>query len=108
MADITMCEGTNCPKKETCYRFTAKPDEDRQSYFMTPPNNGDSCDQFWDTAPKKVFTGIAYFDELLGGFRRGHAVMIAGHTGGSKSVLVDPPPASEGRPCKKVSRWRFL
>ncbi len=80
MADITMCEGTNCPKKETCYRFTAKPSEYRQSYFTTPPINGDVCEYFWDTAPKKVTTGIAYFDDVLGGFQRGQVVMLAGRS----------------------------
>ena len=37
MADITMCLGQMCAKKETCYRFTATPNEHRQSYFVAPP-----------------------------------------------------------------------
>ena len=32
MADITMCPGTCCPKKETCYRYWAPPSEE-QLYF---------------------------------------------------------------------------
>jgi hypothetical protein len=36
MPDITMCEGENCPQKETCYRYTATPSR-RQSYFEKPP-----------------------------------------------------------------------
>ena len=50
MPDITMCEGTNCPVKERCYRFTAKPNE-YQSYFMDVPgkikDNKFTCDHFW-------------------------------------------------------------
>lgn len=37
MPDITMCTGVNCPKKETCYRHTAIPNQYRQSYFESPP-----------------------------------------------------------------------
>lgn len=37
MADITMCKGDNCEAKHTCYRFTAKPCEYRQSYFIGSP-----------------------------------------------------------------------
>lgn len=36
MPDITMCTGVGCPRKESCYRFLAKP-SDRQSYFTKPP-----------------------------------------------------------------------
>lgn len=43
-ADISKCEGTNCPLKETCYRFRAIPNEYRQSYFMEPPFKDDKCD----------------------------------------------------------------
>jgi hypothetical protein len=39
--------GTDCPHKEKCYRFTAKPNEYRQSYFMTPPIKEGKCDMFW-------------------------------------------------------------
>ena len=42
MPDITMCKDSECPKSETCYRFTAKPWE-RQSYFATSPRFGDVC-----------------------------------------------------------------
>jgi hypothetical protein len=46
MPDITMCPGTNCPFKESCYRFTAKPNE-YQSYFIEPPFKGDDCKMYW-------------------------------------------------------------
>ena len=32
MADITMCVGTECPLRETCYRYTAKVNPYRQSF----------------------------------------------------------------------------
>lgn len=47
MADITMCLGTDCPHKETCYRFTATPNEFRQSYFVTPPIKDGKCEMYW-------------------------------------------------------------
>jgi hypothetical protein len=47
MADITMCVGTDCPHKERCYRFTAKANEYRQSYFMNPPIKDGKCDMYW-------------------------------------------------------------
>lgn len=31
MADITMCVGTSCALREKCYRYTATPNEHRQS-----------------------------------------------------------------------------
>ena len=37
MPDITMCRGDGCPKKGTCYRFTATPDKYWQAYFCGIP-----------------------------------------------------------------------
>ena len=50
MADIAMCKGTMCPKKETCYRFTAPVNEYRQSFFVTPPINmlTKECNKYWE------------------------------------------------------------
>ena len=47
MPDITKCEGTDCPVKEKCYRFTARDSEFRQSYFVTPPYKDGKCDHYW-------------------------------------------------------------
>lgn len=43
-----MCSGDNCEKKDTCYRFLAKPDS-YQSYFTKPPleKDGITCEYFW-------------------------------------------------------------
>jgi hypothetical protein len=47
MADITMCSGNQCPIKKDCYRYMAKPNSIRQSYFMKPPIKlDDSCEEF--------------------------------------------------------------
>lgn len=60
MPDITMCYGVTsdnivCKKKDKCYRFTAKPSEFRQSYFMFAPLILDAegpikqeCEYFWE------------------------------------------------------------
>ena len=46
MADITMCKGDGCETKFTCYRFTAKPNEYRQSYFMESPIKDGGCEYY--------------------------------------------------------------
>ena len=33
MADISMCSGEGCPKKTTCYRYTAEANPYRQSFL---------------------------------------------------------------------------
>jgi len=44
--DITMCKGTDCPVKESCYRYIAKPN-DYQSWFTEPPIKDNKCDMYW-------------------------------------------------------------
>lgn len=56
MPDITMCPGSEgivkCPKRNECYRYTAKPSEYHQSFFMGLPMNKDkTCGYFWDNKP---------------------------------------------------------
>jgi hypothetical protein len=53
--DITMCMGTNCPYKESCYRFTAKPSEYWQSYFSVPPIKDDKCDMYWGDLSEAIW-----------------------------------------------------
>jgi hypothetical protein len=55
MADIEMCKGTDCPLKETCYRFTAKPNEFMQSYSTAVPYNKETntCTEYWNTNEQK-------------------------------------------------------
>jgi hypothetical protein len=47
MADITMCEGIGCGKKETCYRFNALVSQ-RQSWsaFYECYSCGDDCEHY--------------------------------------------------------------
>lgn len=44
-----MCEGTNCPLKEECYRFTANKNELYQSYFVEVPydKKQNKCEYYW-------------------------------------------------------------
>ena len=56
MPDIAMCEGKDCPLKETCYRYTAKPSEYLQSYFTEIPYNKEEnkCDYHMKIWQKKT------------------------------------------------------
>jgi len=53
MPDITMCKGDDCIQKCNCYRYTAKPAPQRQSYFTEPPFNIDGCESYWDNRNKR-------------------------------------------------------
>ncbi len=57
MPDITMCPGTNCPYKETCYRYTAKP-SDYQSSFMEAPIKEGKCDVYWGDNAEAIFNQL--------------------------------------------------
>ena len=56
MADITKCEGINCPLKNNCYRFTATSNEFRQSYFAEIPIKTGKCGYFWENNQSKTKT----------------------------------------------------
>jgi hypothetical protein len=58
MPDITMCPGTNCPQKEKCYRFTAKPSEYMQSYFMKAPIKDGKCDMYWGENAESIWNQL--------------------------------------------------
>lgn len=49
MADISMCKGTDCPKKEKCWRFKAPINELWQAYLVDVPYNKKTkkCELFW-------------------------------------------------------------
>ena len=53
MPDITMCSGTNCELKTTCYRYLATPSKFRQSYFANPPTRNDKCSEYWEDVRNK-------------------------------------------------------
>lgn len=48
MVDMTMCTYEKCPKSKKCYRFNAKPNPYRQSYFADIPDcNKDNNYQYF-------------------------------------------------------------
>ena len=47
MPDISMCMGNDCPIKETCYRYKAKPCE-YQYYFIEAPYKDGECEHYWE------------------------------------------------------------
>lgn len=49
MPDISMCSGDNCEKKETCYRFTAKPGEWQSYLRIDDPAN---CEMYLESKKK--------------------------------------------------------
>jgi hypothetical protein len=57
MPDIAKCPGTDCPQKETCYRYTAKP-SDWQSYFSVPPIKDGKCEMYWGDQAEAVFNEL--------------------------------------------------
>lgn len=52
MADICCCQDNRCPSRTMCYRFTAKKDEMRQSYWAKSPRKAHAmkCEEFWDNS----------------------------------------------------------
>lgn len=48
MADITMCGDKECPKKESCYRWTAPVNTWGQSFFIESPRVEEECEYFWN------------------------------------------------------------
>jgi hypothetical protein len=50
MADISKCDGGECPLKEKCYRFTAPSNEHWQAFFTFVPYNDElkECDMFYE------------------------------------------------------------
>ena len=52
MADITKCEDTLCPSKQTCYRYTAPASEHYQSYGkFNREEDAYNCDMYWNNKP---------------------------------------------------------
>ena len=48
MPDITKCEGTGCPLKESCKRFAVESSEYKQSFFLYVPYHSvdKKCDYY--------------------------------------------------------------
>lgn len=56
MADITMCNHDKCEKKNECYRYSAVPNEYRQTYLAKPKSACVNNDYklFWEITHKKI------------------------------------------------------
>jgi hypothetical protein len=65
MPDITMCKGIDCPMKESCHRFTSKPDE-YQSYFTESPVKDGKCEMYWGDAAQDIYDALK---EIVSGSR---------------------------------------
>lgn len=53
-----MCQGTDCPQKETCYRFTEKSNEYRQAYFTEAPIKDGKCEMYWGKTAESVYNQL--------------------------------------------------
>jgi hypothetical protein len=62
MADITKCSGDGCPKKETCFRFTAEADPRWQSMFVQPPLEDGICEMYWGVDAKYIWNELNDID----------------------------------------------
>ena len=61
MTDISKCTGTECPIKETCYRYTASASE-YQSYIVPPwDKETKTCEMFLTNHSHTLLD----FDELI-------------------------------------------
>lgn len=47
MVDIAMCRRGDCPKKNTCFRYLAFPDEFQSYVIINKPILDDDCDLYW-------------------------------------------------------------
>ncbi|AFM54676.1 hypothetical protein P12024L_16 [Nonlabens phage P12024L] len=48
MPDISMCRSTVCKARLSCYRFTATPNGQYQSYFNFTPKDDNGCENKLD------------------------------------------------------------
>lgn len=50
MPDITMCNNQQCERRNSCYRFIAKPPEYMQSYFLIEDRKlfAEDCRHYWE------------------------------------------------------------
>jgi len=54
MPDIAMCMNQECPSRNDCHRYTAQPNELRQSYADFKPDSSGKCESFWPNGPYKA------------------------------------------------------
>lgn len=66
MPEITMCNGGDCPLKETCYRFKAMKKVYGQTYFLSQPQKNGECGYYWKV-DNKVQSWLSIEDKNGGG-----------------------------------------
>jgi hypothetical protein len=64
MSDVTMCEGIDCPIRNKCYRYTAKPSEYWQAYFTEPPIKDGKCGMYWGENAEAVWNQLKEVVEI--------------------------------------------
>jgi hypothetical protein len=62
MADITMCPGAGCNKKDTCYRHTATQTTPYQVWAQYGPEN---CTHYWPIDGRRGEDGKWEMDVIL-------------------------------------------
>ena len=57
MPDISKCPGTDCPMRDSCYRYVAEPNGFWQAYFSKSPittqDNKPFCQYYWPNKNEK-------------------------------------------------------
>jgi hypothetical protein len=54
MPDVAKCSNDKCTIKETCYRYTVKPDKYWQSYSKFNSELKEECKYFWKNNVKNT------------------------------------------------------
>jgi hypothetical protein len=54
MADIDMCHGIYCDKRNTCYRYMANANPWRQSFFAGPVDKDGKCSEYWPVSESEL------------------------------------------------------
>ena len=58
MNDITKCDGVNCPQRDTCYRFLAKPDRFQSYSEFYKIRTDEKCEYYWEDRNGKSGDGF--------------------------------------------------
>lgn len=62
MPDISMCKNNTCPSRKSCYRHTATPNPNRQTYNLFEVEKGkDKCPYYWGKEIKYTQSGYEYW-----------------------------------------------
>lgn len=104
-----MCAGTNCPLKEKCYRYKAKPTE-WQSFFMAAPYNKETknCDRYWEIETKgQKKMSIWKTPDIQPDVFRSHHIIVDYEAKGHTEPMLSTEYA-ERTADRYVNRWCYL